>query len=187
MSEREAAYCFSMSLTPSAKNEEMSTMTPNTRKKKPAALPAKTGRIGEPTTFFHARNVTDRADALHQAERQTFTPEHAEAARGRMIIPANVNHVELEPMAIGIASSCKVNANIGNSALGSTLEEEVDKLRICLKYGADSVMDLSTGKRIREVREAMLRASPAPSMDFAAALPWSCAFRQASRRMRRPP
>ena len=116
------------------------------------------------TQMHYARKGVVTEEMAYVARRERLAPElvRAEVARGRMIIPANVNHVELEPMAIGIASACKVNANIGNSALGSTLEEEVDKLRICLKYGADSVMDLSTGKRIREVREAMLRASPVP-------------------------
>ncbi len=123
-------------------------------------------RRGQPcvTQMRYARQGIVTEEMAFVAAREHLAPAlvRAEVARGRMIIPANINHVELEPMAIGIASTCKVNANIGNSALGSTLEMEVDKLRICLKYGADSVMDLSTGKRIREVREALLRASPVP-------------------------
>jgi phosphomethylpyrimidine synthase len=79
-----------------------------------------------------------------------------------MIIPANLNHPELTPMAIGIAARCKINANIGNSAVTSDADGELAKLRICLQYGADTAMDLSTGGRIHEIREAILRASPIP-------------------------
>src|SRR3972149_2425561 len=98
------------------------------------------------TQMHYARKGVVTEEMAFVAARERLAPELvlAEVARGRLIIPANLNHVELEPMAIGVASSCKVNANIGNSALGSTLEEEVAKLDICLKYGADSVMDLST-------------------------------------------
>jgi phosphomethylpyrimidine synthase len=79
-----------------------------------------------------------------------------------MIIPANVAHPELEPIAIGIGATCKINANIGNSAVVSDIEGELEKLRICLKYGADTVMDLSTGGDIPQIREAILRHSPLP-------------------------
>src|SRR5204862_1073313 len=79
-----------------------------------------------------------------------------------MIIPANVNHPELEPMAIGIASRCKINANIGNSAVSSDIEGELEKLRISVHYGADTVMDLSTGGNMVAIREAILRASAVP-------------------------
>jgi phosphomethylpyrimidine synthase len=83
-------------------------------------------------------------------------------ARGRAVIPANRRHVELEPMIIGRNFLVKVNANIGNSAVHSSLDEEVEKLRWSLQWGADTVMDLSTGARIRETREAILRHSPVP-------------------------
>jgi phosphomethylpyrimidine synthase len=98
------------------------------------------------------------------AERERLPPElvRSELARGRMIIPANVNHPELEPMCIGIASKCKINANIGNSAVTSNVDQEVDKLQLCVRLGADTVMDLSTGKRIPLIREAMIRNSPIP-------------------------
>ncbi|MBI1953929.1 MAG: phosphomethylpyrimidine synthase, partial [Candidatus Omnitrophica bacterium] len=98
------------------------------------------------------------------AQAEGLEPEliRREVACGRMIIPANVNHPELRPMAIGIAARCKINANIGNSAVTSDAEQELAKLRICLQYGADTAMDLSTGGRIHEIREAILRASPIP-------------------------
>ena len=83
-------------------------------------------------------------------------------ARGRAIIPANVNHPELEPMAIGRNFLVKINANIGNSAVASSIEEEVEKLRWATKWGADTVMDLSTGKNIHATREWILRNSPVP-------------------------
>ena len=85
-----------------------------------------------------------------------------EIARGRMIIPANVNHRNLEPMAIGIASKCKINANIGNSATSSNIEEELKKLHHAVHYGADTVMDLSTGGDIPVIRKAIINASPVP-------------------------
>ena len=74
----------------------------------------------------------------------------SEVARGRMIIPANIHHTNLEPMCIGVASLCKVNANIGNSVTTSDIEGELEKLRYSIKYGADTVMDLSTGGDIPE-------------------------------------
>src|SRR5437867_5972744 len=85
-----------------------------------------------------------------------------EVARGRMIIPANINHPELEPMAIGVASLCKINANIGNSAVTSEISDELKKLHTAVHFGADTVMDLSTGGDIHDIREAILRHSPVP-------------------------
>ena len=79
-----------------------------------------------------------------------------------MIIPANVNHPELEPMAIGVASKCKINANIGNSAITSNIDEELRKLHTSVHFGADTVMDLSTGGDIPTIRQAILRHSPVP-------------------------
>ena len=86
----------------------------------------------------------------------------AEVARGRAIIPANMNHPELEPMIIGRAFKVKINANIGNSAVSSSIEEEVEKLRWATLWGADTVMDLSTGKHIHETREWIMRNAPVP-------------------------
>ena len=79
-----------------------------------------------------------------------------------MIIPANIRHVELEPMAIGVAAKCKINSNIGNSSTASNIDQELEKLHTSVHYGADTVMDLSTGGDIHEIREAILRASPVP-------------------------
>ncbi|ACJ18956.1 thiamine biosynthesis protein [Coxiella burnetii CbuG_Q212] len=93
-----------------------------------------------------------------------ITPEFIrnEIACGRAILPANINHPESEPMIIGRHFLVKVNANIGNSSLTSSVEEEVEKLIWALRWGADTVMDLSTGKKIKEIRETILRHSPVP-------------------------
>src|SRR5579883_2426175 len=98
------------------------------------------------------------------AEREKVSPEliRDEVAAGHMIIPANVNHPELEPMCIGVASKCKINANIGNSAITSNVDEELKKLHTSVHFGADTVMDLSTGGDIHQIREAILRHSPVP-------------------------
>ncbi|GLH67294.1 phosphomethylpyrimidine synthase ThiC [Geothrix edaphica] len=93
-----------------------------------------------------------------------ITPEFVrdEVARGRAIIPANINHPETEPMIIGRNFLVKINANIGNSAVASSIEEEVEKMAWSIRWGADTVMDLSTGKNIHETREWILRNSPVP-------------------------
>src|SRR5688572_3826059 len=102
---------------------------------------------GNVTQLRLARRGVVTEEMAHVAAREKLAPElvREEVARGRMIIPANVNHPELEPMAIGIASRCKVNANIGNSAVTSGAAEELAKLRVAVRHGADTVMDLSTG------------------------------------------
>ncbi|HEX4641003.1 MAG TPA: phosphomethylpyrimidine synthase ThiC, partial [Chthoniobacterales bacterium] len=116
---------------------------------------------------------TSERDALsHQHPGESFgasipqeiTPEfvRSEVARGRAIIPANINHPELEPMIIGRNFLVKINANIGNSAVASSIEEEVEKMRWATKWGADTVMDLSTGKNIHATREWIIRNSPVP-------------------------
>ena len=99
-----------------------------------------------------------------RACRQTITPEFVrdEVARGRAIIPANINHPEIEPMIIGRNFLVKINANIGNSAVTSSIGEEVEKMTWAIRWGADTVMDLSTGKHIHETREWILRNSPVP-------------------------
>ena len=112
------------------------------------------------------------ADLDHQHPGQAFgakipaeiTPElvRQEVARGRAIIPANINHPELEPMIIGRGFLVKINANIGNSAVSSSIEEEVEKMVWATRWGADTVMDLSTGRNIHETREWILRNSPVP-------------------------
>ena len=93
-----------------------------------------------------------------------ITPEfvRSEIARGRAIIPANINHTELEPMILGRNFLVKINGNIGNSALGSSIEEEVAKLTWGIRWGSDTIMDLSTGKNIHETREWIVRNSPVP-------------------------
>jgi phosphomethylpyrimidine synthase len=100
------------------------------------------------------------------AEKEKVTPEYVrdEVARGRAVIPANVEHLkyDLSPMIIGTNFTCKINANIGNSATTSGIEEELEKLNASVKYGADTVMDLSTGKMLDETRVAIIKASTVP-------------------------
>ncbi len=116
------------------------------------------------TQLHFARQGAITEEMHHVARRERMPGEKIrdEVARGRMIIPANVRHPELEPMAIGFAATCKINANIGNSAVTSDIGAELEKLRISIKYGADTVMDLSTGGDIPEIREAIIRHSPLP-------------------------
>jgi phosphomethylpyrimidine synthase len=116
------------------------------------------------TQMYYARKGIVTGEMEHVALREHIPPElvRSEVARGRMIIPANVNHHALEPMCIGIASRCKINSNIGNSATTSDIAEELDKLRYSIKYGADTVMDLSTGGDIPLIRQAIIDASPIP-------------------------
>src|SRR5262245_22562642 len=100
------------------------------------------------------------------ARRENLDPEliRVEVAAGRMVIPANKVHLtkKLEPMGIGIASACKINANIGNSAVTSDIEGELEKLHTAVHFGADTVMDLSTGRNIDTIRAAIIQASPVP-------------------------
>ena len=123
-------------------------------------------RQGQPNVsqMHYARKGVVTEEMAHVARRERLAPElvRDEVARGRMIIPANVNHPELEPMAVGVAATCKINSNIGNSAVVSDIASELEKLRVSIKYGADTVMDLSTGGDIPQIREAILRASPIP-------------------------
>ena len=96
---------------------------------------------------------------LEQGIPSQITPEFVrdEVARGRAVIPANINHPELEPVIIGRNFLVKINANIGNSAVSSTIEEEVEKMVWAIRWGSDTVMDLSTGLNIHETREWILR------------------------------
>jgi len=102
--------------------------------------------------------------AFGAAVPREITPEfvRSEVARGRAIIPANLNHPELEPMIIGRNFLVKINANLGNSAVASSIDEEVEKMRWAIRWGADTVMDLSTGRNIHETREWIIRNSPVP-------------------------
>jgi phosphomethylpyrimidine synthase len=110
------------------------------------------------------REARLRGNSMGAAIPQIITPEFVrdEVARGRAIIPANINHTELEPMAIGRNFLVKINANIGNSAVTSSIEEEVEKLVWAIRWGADNVMDLSTGKHIHTTRDWIVRNSPVP-------------------------
>jgi phosphomethylpyrimidine synthase len=116
------------------------------------------------TQLTYARNGEITPEMEFVAIREKMDPEfiRSEVARGRAIIPANINHPEIEPMIIGRNFKVKINANIGNSAVSSSIEEEVEKLRWSTLWGADTVMDLSTGKNIHETREWILRNSPVP-------------------------
>jgi phosphomethylpyrimidine synthase len=116
------------------------------------------------TQMHYARQGVITEEMEFVAKRENLAPGlvRSEVARGRMIIPANVRHVELEPLCIGIASRCKINANIGSSATTSDVEHELEKLQAAVKYGADTVMDLSTGGDIHQIREAILRNSSVP-------------------------
>ncbi|HZU18276.1 MAG TPA: phosphomethylpyrimidine synthase ThiC, partial [Candidatus Dormibacteraeota bacterium] len=126
------------------------------------AMRARPGRAV--TQMAYARRGVITPEMEFVALREGMDPElvREEVARGRAIIPANVNHPELEPMIIGRRFKVKVNANLGNSAVASSIEEEVEKMRWATLWGADTVMDLSTGKQIHETREAVIRNSPVP-------------------------
>ena len=123
-------------------------------------------RVSDPvrTQMYYARQGIVTEEMLYVARREALAPElvRGEVASGRMIIPANIRHTNLEPMCIGVASKCKINANIGNSAVTSHIDEELEKLRYSIKYGADTVMDLSTGGDIPRIRKAIIENSPVP-------------------------
>ena len=138
---------------------------------------ARAGIITKEMIFVARRENLGRAKALERAKEaladgegfgaaipEHITPEFVrdEVARGRAIIPANINHAELEPMIIGRNFLVKINANIGNSAVTSSVEEEIDKMVWAIRWGADTVMDLSTGRNIHTTREWILRNSPVP-------------------------
>ncbi len=116
------------------------------------------------TQMHYARAGQITGEMEHVAKREKVSAEfiRSEVARGRMVIPANIQHHGLEPMCIGVGSNCKINANIGNSATASNIEEELAKLDYCVKYGADTVMDLSTGGDIPRIRKSIIANSPVP-------------------------
>ena len=156
--------------------EELSSITSEYGRRRAADARLAALRFGPLRRPLRARpgaNVTQ----MHYARRGEVTPEmefvalregvapdfvRDEIARGRAILPANVNHPESEPMAIGRNFLVKINANLGNSAVTSSIEEEVGKMTWAIRWGADTVMDLSTGKNIHETREWILRNSPVP-------------------------
>ena len=116
------------------------------------------------TQMHYARKGLVTEEMAYVANREKLTGElvRDEVARGRLIIPANIKHTNLEPMCIGVASKCKINSNIGNSAVTSNVDEELEKLAYSVKYGADTVMDLSTGGDIPHIRKQIIRNSPVP-------------------------
>jgi len=127
--------------------------------------PARRAKPGANVTQMHyARKGVITREMEFIAIRENCEPEfvRSEVARGRAVITANVNHPELEPQIIGRNFLVKINANIGNSAITSSIEEEVEKMTWATRWGADTVMDLSTGKNIHETREWILRNSPVP-------------------------
>jgi phosphomethylpyrimidine synthase len=123
-------------------------------------------RVNHPirTQIHYARKGQITGEMEWIAKREGLSAEliRSEVAAGRMIIPANIHHHSLEPMCIGVASKCKINANIGNSSTTSDIDEELAKLSYAVKYGADTVMDLSTGGDIPRIRKAIIDASPVP-------------------------
>src|SRR5574337_700983 len=114
------------------------------------------------TQMHYARQGVITEEMEYVAKREKLEPElvRSEVARGRAIIPANIHHRSLEPMGIGIAFKCKINANIGNSAVTSNIEEELKKLHHAVHYGSDTAMDLSTGGDIPRIRQTIFDASP---------------------------
>jgi len=131
----------------------------------PSPRPIRRARAGGNVSQMHyARRGEITPEMEFIAIREGVEPElvRSEVARGRAVIPANVNHLELEPTIIGRNFLVKINANIGNSAIGSSIEEEVEKMVWAARWGADTVMDLSTGKNIHETREWIIRNAPVP-------------------------
>lgn len=117
-----------------------------------------------PTQMHYARQNIITEEMKFVAQRENLAPEfvRSEIAKGAMVIPANINHINLEPMAIGIGALCKINANIGNSAVTSKVDEELEKLHTAVHLGADTVMDLSTGGDIPNIRQRIIEKSPVP-------------------------
>jgi len=120
--------------------------------------------VDRPTQLYFARQGIITEEMRFVAIREGVEPDfvRAEVARGRAIIPANINHPESEPMIIGRKFLTKINSNIGNSAVSSSIEEEVEKLQWSVRWGADTVMDLSTGPDIHQTREWIVRNSAVP-------------------------
>ena len=117
-----------------------------------------------PTQMYYAKKGVITPEMNYVAQAEALNPElvRSEVAAGKMIIPANIHHENLLPMAIGREAKTKINANIGNSSLGSDIDAELEKLQICLKYGADTVMDLSTGGDLDMIRSAIIANSSVP-------------------------
>ena len=116
------------------------------------------------TQLFHAKQGVITEQMQKVAQDENLSPElvRSEIARGRLIIPANINHTNLKPIGIGLAARTKINANIGSSSLASDIDEEIKKTKIAIKYGADTIMDLSTGGDLDSIRKAVIANSTAP-------------------------
>jgi phosphomethylpyrimidine synthase len=125
-------------------------------------LRARPGRVVTQMRYARRGEVTPEMEFIALREGMDAAFVRDEVARGRAIIPSNINHPESEPMIIGRKFLVKINANIGNSAVASSIDEEVEKMTWAIRWGADTVMDLSTGKNIHETREWILRNSPVP-------------------------
>ena len=125
---------------------------------------AMNGGVRNFSQMHYARKGVITEEMEYVARREKLEPElvRSEVARGRAIIPANIHHRNLEPMGIGVAFFCKINANIGNSATTSDVAGELEKLHRAVHYGSDTVMDLSTGGDIPGIRKAIIDASPVP-------------------------
>ena len=117
-----------------------------------------------PTQMYYAKKGVITPEMNYVAQTEMLDPQlvRSEVAAGKMIIPANIHHENLLPMAIGREAKTKINANIGNSSLSSDICAELEKLQICLKYGADTVMDLSTGGDLDAIRSAIIANYTAP-------------------------
>ena len=120
------------------------------------------GVVGTQLQYARRGDITPEMEFIAAREGLPAEFVRSEVARGRAIIPSNINHLELEPMIIGRNFLVKINANIGNSAVRSSIEDEVEKLQWATLWGADTVMDLSTGRNIHETREWIIRNSPVP-------------------------
>ena len=125
-------------------------------------LRARPGKVVTQMHYARRGEVTPEMEFVALREGMDAAFVRDEVARGRAIIPSNINHPESEPMIIGRKFLVKINANIGNSAVASSIDEEVEKMTWAIRWGADTVMDLSTGKNIHETREWILRNSPVP-------------------------
>ncbi len=122
------------------------------------------GTLQANTQLFHAKQGVITEQMQKVAQDENLSPElvRQEVARGRLIIPANTNHTNLKPIGIGLVARTKINANIGSSSLASDINEEVEKTKISIKYGADTIMDLSTGGDLDSIRQAVIANSSAP-------------------------
>jgi len=129
-----------------------------------AAWVSKRNNDSTPTQMYYAKEGVITEEMQYVAKVENLDPElvRKEVARGRMIIPANINHDALEPMAIGIAATCKINANIGSSALASDVQGEIEKIQVSQHYKADTAMDLSTGGDLDDIREHVIANSKIP-------------------------